>query len=438
MPATKSRIAMQPSTSVGDPLFSWLNPGIGLKHFVTLLYGGLVSIALIVFVNIGQPYVLLENLGIENAEGTLTGSLAVAAEITALLTVGYFGVLADRIGRKPLIAISAVVMAAGYSLLPMVGTIFALFLIRIFLAVGTTGQTSMITTIIHDYAAEKARGKMLALCGMLMGIGTVLMTAIVGNLPARYMAAGYDAITAGRFMHWIVGVICLISAGIFIVGFKGGTPVAKEQRLPQWELIKRGLIEAKRPRVALAYVASFVSRSDLVILGTFIVLWGTVAGREQGMDTASAVALGVKIFVITQMAGLLCSPVLGFFTDRINRVTGLAIGSFLGAVGYTSMYFVSDPGDPAYLPLFILLGIGQTACNLSAQALVGQEAPTETRGVIIGGFGICGTLGIIFSTWIGGIIFDLWSPSAPFVFVGILTWGVFFYALVLRKIAPGH
>ena len=233
MPATNATIAMQPSTSVGDPLFSWLNPGIGLKHFVTLLYGGLVSIALIVFVNIGQPYVLLENLGIENAEGTLTGSLAVAAEITALLTVGYFGVLADRVGRKPLIAISAVIMAVGYSLLPMVGTIFALFLIRIFLAVGTTGQTSMITTIIHDYAAERARGKMLALCGVLMGIGTVLMIAIVGNLPARYMAAGYDAITAGRFMHWIVGVICLISAGIFIAGFKGGTPVEKEQRLPQ-------------------------------------------------------------------------------------------------------------------------------------------------------------------------------------------------------------
>jgi len=438
MPAAISSITMKTSASIGDPAFRWLNPGIGVSHFVTLLYGGFVSIALIVFVNIGQPYVLLENLGIEKAEGTLTGALAVAAELTALLTVGYFGVLADRVGRKPLIAISALIMALGYALLPLVGTIFALFLIRIVLAVGTTGETSMITTIIHDYAAEKARGKMLATCGILMGIGTVLMTAIVGNLPARFIAAGYDAITAGQFMHWIVAAISLISAGVFFVGFKGGTPVAKEQRLPQWELIKRGLAEARRPRVALAYVASFVSRSDLVILGTFIVLWGTVAGREQGMDTAAAVALGVRIFVITQMAGLLCSPVLGFITDRINRVSGLAIGSLLGAVGYTSMWFVTDPGDPVFLPLFILLGIGQTGCNLSAQALVGQEAPKETRGVIIGGFGICGTLGIIFSTWIGGIIFDLWRPAAPFVFVGLLTWIVFFYSLVIRRIAPGN
>lgn len=437
MPAGISVKTMKTSAAVGDRSSAWLNPGIRLSHFVTLLYGGLVSIALIVFVNIGQPYILLENLGIEKAEGTLTGSLAVAAELTALLIVGYFGVLADRVGRKPLIAISALIMAVGYVLMPLVGTIFALFAVRIFLAVGTTGETSMITTIIHDYAAEKARGKMLALCGVLMGIGAVLMNAIVGNLPARFIAVGYDAITAGRFMHWIVAAISLVSAAVFFIGFKSGTPVAKEQRLPQWELIKRGLVEAKRPRVALAFVASFVSRSDLVILGTFIVLWGTVVGRDQGMDTAAAVALGVRLFVITQMAGLLCSPVLGFVTDRINRVSGLSIGSLLGAVGYTSMGFVTDPADPAFLPLFILLGIGQTACNLSAQALVGQEAPQETRGVIIGGFGICGTLGIIFSTWVGGIIFDLWQPSAPFVFVGILTWLVFFYALIIRQVAPG-
>jgi MFS family permease len=418
-------------------LSTWLRPGIATSHFATLLYGGFISIALIVFVNIGQPYVLLENLNITNAEGTLTGGLAVAAEITALLTIGYFGVLADRLGRKPLIAIGALIMGAAYVAMPLAQTIFFLFVVRVVLAVGTTAETSMITTILHDYAAEKARGKMLALVAVLMGIGAVLMNVIVGNLPGRFMTAGIDAISAGRYMHWIVAAICFVSAVIFYAGFKGGTPVEPEQRLGQIELVKRGLVEARRPRVALAYVASFVSRSDLVILGTFIVLWGTVAGRDQGMETASAVAQGVKIFAVTQMAGLLCSPVLGFFTDRINRVTGLAIGSLLGAVGYTSMYFVTDFGDPKFLPLFVLLGIGQTGCNLSAQALIGQESSDESRGVVIGGFGLCGTIGIIFSTWVGGIIFDVWMPSAPFVFVGFLTWLVFVYALVVRRVAPG-
>ncbi|MGI9308807.1 MAG: MFS transporter [Gammaproteobacteria bacterium] len=416
---------------------AWLKPDIRLSHFLTLLYGGFVSIGLIIFVNIGQPYLLIENLGMKSSEGTLTGTLAVVAEITALLSIGYIGVLADRIGRRPLIVFAAVVMGVGYFFMPLVTTIAALVVIRIILAVGTTAQTSMISTIVHDYSADNARGKMLASVGVLMGIGAVLMNVIVGNLPERFVAQGMDAITAGQYMHWIVVVLCMFSAIIFFFGFKPGTPVSAEERLPQLELIKRALAEARKPRIALAYTASFVSRSDLVILGTFIVLWGTVAGRDQGMDTAAAVASGVRLFAITQAAGLLCSPVLGYITDKINRVSGLAIGCLLGAVGYSSMWFVTDPGDPAFMPLFVLLGIGQTACNLSAQALIGQEAPAEARGVVIGGFGFAGTLGIIFSTWIGGVIFDLWMPSAPFVFVGGLTWIVFFYALGMRRVAPG-
>ena len=43
-------IPMNPSASANHSVSSWLNPGIGLAHFLTLLYGGFVSIALIVFV----------------------------------------------------------------------------------------------------------------------------------------------------------------------------------------------------------------------------------------------------------------------------------------------------------------------------------------------------------------------------------------------------
>ena len=97
------------------------------------------------------------------------------------------------------------------------------------------------------------------------------------------------------------------------------------------------------------------------------------------------------------------------------------------------MYFVTDPGAPAALPLLVLLGIGQTACNISAQALVGQEATDEIRGVVIGGYGICGTVGIIVSTWLGGIMFDAWAPAAPFVFVGALSALLCVFSLLVRR-----
>jgi MFS family permease len=419
-----------------DRLRSWLRPGVGAGNFLTLLYGSFVSIALVVFVNIGQPYVLLENLKIENAEGQVTGNLVMAAEIIVLLSIGYIGVLNDRIGRRPVIVAGTLIMALGYAVMPLATSLLFLLLVRIVLALGTTAETSTITTIMHDYAAERARGKVIALVGMLMGIGTVLMNVVVGNLPARFVAMDFDAVTAGQLMHWVVAAVCVLSALLFRLGFRPGTAVTPEQRLGQLELVRQGLIAARRPRIALSFVAAFVSRSDLVILGTFVVLWGTVAGRARGLDVATAVALGVKVFAITQTAGLLSAPLLGALTDRVNRVTGLAICSALGAAGYLSMAFVTDPAESRFLPLMLLLGVGQTACNMGAQALVGQEAADEIRGVVIGGFGFCGTIGIIVSTWIGGILFDLWAPPAPFVFVGVLTGLVCLLSLYVRYQHP--
>ena len=38
----------------------------------------------------------------------------------------------------------------------------------------------------------------------------------------------------------------------------------------------------------MAYFAAFVARSDLVILGTFVVLWGVASGVDAGLETSEA------------------------------------------------------------------------------------------------------------------------------------------------------
>ena len=120
-----------------------------------------------------------------------------AAEIVTLLTVGYVGVLNDRIGRKPLMVGGMLIMALAYAAMPLAGTVLFLFVVRIVLAAGTTAEANTLTTIIHDYAAEQARGKLLAWTGVLMGIGAVLMNVVVGNLPERFMAPGLRRATGG-------------------------------------------------------------------------------------------------------------------------------------------------------------------------------------------------------------------------------------------------
>ena len=53
----------------------------------------------------------------------------------------------------------------------------------------------------------------------------------------------------------------------------------------------------------------------------FLVLWGTIAGRAQGLDTPSAIGRATMLFVTAQAASLLWAPVMGFIMDRIIMPT---------------------------------------------------------------------------------------------------------------------
>ena len=255
---------------------------------------------------------------------------------------------------------------------------------------------------------------------------------MIGTIPSSLVADGVEETTAWQYTHWIVAAICFFSAIILATGLKGGTPVRKENRGSIKELFIRGFSEAKKPRTGFAYGSAFVARSDLVIIGTFTLLWASSAGREAGLSQAESLARGGMLFGITQIAGLIWAPFWGMILDRFNRIACLTFGALISCIGSVLLILVSDPFSNAYLPLFMLMGIGQISCFFASQALIGQEAPVEARGAVIGAFGFCGALGILFFTGTGGVLFDIWTYAGPFVFVGAATgllvpWGLIVY-----------
>ncbi len=235
----------------------------------------------------------------------------------------------------------------------------------------------------------------------------------------------------------MITAICVVSALILARGLKGGTPAAAEQRPGIRELLQSGYRRARNPRIALAYASAFVARSDLVVLGTFTVLWGSTAGIAAGLDSGEAVAAGRRIFVTSQMAALLWAFVIGFMLDRFNRVTGLLVCMTLASAGYLGMGLVDDPLARAAVPLFALLGVGQISAFFGATALIGKEAPQVERGSVIGMFNLSGAIGIMFSAFLGGNLFDKVAPSAPFVMIGFMNLAVVIAAAVVRWRAPG-
>jgi MFS family permease len=84
------------------------------------------------------------------------------------------------------------------------------------------------------------------------------------------------------------------------------------------------------------------------------------------------------------------------------------------------------------LPLFALLGIGQSSTLIGGQSLIAKIAPVDIRGSVIGVFGFFGAIGMMLTSLAGGRMFDGIGPWAPFVAVGILQGLLFVVAFLLR------
>lgn len=382
-------------------------------------------------------------------QGRVTGNLVIITEIVQVLVFGIAGVIADRIGRRDVAAGGIAIMGLAYALYPFAESIPELMVYRAIYALGLGAAAGMVGTLIADYSADRTRGKFVALGGVFNGIGVVVITVLFGTRAApALVAAGFEPLAASQITHAIVAAACLISALIFYLGLKQGTPGAKEERPPVKELIVGGVTEALRnPRIALGYCCAFVARSDQVVLGTFTVLWGAkVAMDRLGLDFATASGKGAVIFGLTGVASLLWLPVLGFVMDKVNRVTGVIFCMASAALGYGLTYFVDEPSmfTTSGFPLsgqatllFVLLGMGQIGAFMGATLLISHEAPRLKRGVVVGMFNIWGGIGIFVSVAIGGRLFDSIGGFAPFVLIGALNAVVAVLAILVRVMSPG-
>jgi MFS family permease len=437
VPAARVSVAMTKNTDTDQstvvPLHIgpiWLQPGVTKGHVGTLWVGCFFGIALMTFIGVSQPYILTEHLRIPfDQQGQLAGNLSFFNELVVLALVGTVGAMSDKLGRKAVYSAGFVLMGAGYFLYPLATTPEQLIVFRMIFAAGAACNTAMLSAVANHYPQDKSRGRLLAACFMLNGLGLVLVLRPMSGLPEWFSAQGVDPIWAGRYSLWIITGLCLTVATVLAIGLKPGSPSQVSKREGILATARIGLQAARKPRIALAYVAAFVSRGDLAVVSTFFTLWLVQEGIGRGMSTAEALGRATLFYVVIQAFALPWAAISGYLLDRMNRILGLIIAMFLAAIGYFSLAVIDDPlGMEMYLGA-ALVGMGEMNANLAAMSLIGQEAPERGRGAVIGVYSFCGALGILTVAKVGGYLFDNWSPIGPFMFVAVGNCLVFALAI---------
>lgn len=411
-----------------------LKPGLSRLNGATILYASITGIPFLVVINFIQPYILTAMLDIPTEQhGSISGYLAIVHEIIMIMLTGPAGALSDRIGRRRVTTVGFILAATGLMIYPWASSITGLIFIRCLYAVGAAGLVSGISVFLADYPQEKSRGKLIAMAGILNGVGIIILTAISGNLPKWLVAAGFAQIPAGRIAMAIIGMTGVISGLIIYFGFKGGDRgTHAPSNLPLLKLLQQGFGAARNPRIAVAYASAFAARGDVVVIGTYVSLWGTQAGIANGMLEENALARSWAIFGVIQIAALIASPIIGIINDRINRVTALIIGMGLATSGYVLFGLQASPFGDSAMGIAFVLGIGQISAILAGTTLVGQEADPKITGATIGVWNFCGAVGTMIGSMLGGLLFDWWRPGAPFLLMGGLNLLVMISAIVVR------
>jgi len=415
----------------------WFVPGYSPKAIITVLYASFASLAMLTLVNFIQPYLFQEVLKIPlDQQGKLTGSLAALQEIIIILVIGLTGAASDKIGRKILFSLGFILLAAGYFIYPYADSTLKLFLFRGIVAIGAAMIPVMLSACLVDTIQEISRGKWFALSSIFNGLGVLFMGTVLGQMPRRFEELGFNAPEAAKYTFWIATAICLMTAILLHLGLKSGPPPEVKKK-PQ--IIKNfilGLSEARRnSRIALAYASAFIARGDLVVVGTFFSLWFVQIGAQQQIPTGQAMAKAGLLFgAVIQVSALSWAFIMGIICDRLDRVTAVALAFGIASVGYLTLGSIQDPFSAGTIIILgcVITGMGEISAVISSMALVGEEAPPNYRGAVVGVFNKTGAIGIIAATTIGGLLVDTIKPNAPFTMMGIFNLIICLVAIFVR------
>ncbi len=141
-----------------------LMPGISRGNAITKLYASGITIAALTGMALLQGYILTEHLEIpRRAQGTVSGDLSFWTEIVMLMFFIPFGVLADRIGRRPVYVLGIVLVGSSWALYPTATSLMELTFYRMLYAIGVAAATGTLSTMVNDYPTNSSRGKYIGL-----------------------------------------------------------------------------------------------------------------------------------------------------------------------------------------------------------------------------------------------------------------------------------
>ena len=335
-------------------------------------------------------------------------------------------VLADRIGRRPVLIGATLFFALAMLATPLVTTIPALLTLRFITGLGLGCIMPNAMALVGEFSSTTHRVKrmMLVSCGFTLG-------AALGGFISAALIPSYG----WRAVSWVGGTVPLLLAFAmlaklpeslqflvlkgrheralrWLTRFDPSLPISPNTRLvvrekaasgaPVAELFRAG----RTPVTLILWAISFMNLIDLYFLSN----WLPTVMHEAGYTPATAVIVGT----VLQTGGVVGTLLLGWFIERFGFVRVLFV-CFVAATLTVGMIGMVAQTLPWLLAVVFAGGFCVVGGQPAVNALAGHFYPTSLRSTGIGWSLGIGRIGSVIGPLVGGQLIALnWSNAALF------------------------
>lgn len=341
------------------------------------------------------PVLALYAADFEHSSPALIGlALGVYGLSQALLQVP-FGMLSDRIGRKPVIYGGLVLFGVGSVIAGLASSIWGVILGRALQGSGAIAST--VLALLSDLTRDEHRTKAMAFIGMSIGLTFAAALLIGPWVSVSFGIRGIFWLTAGLAVGGIAIMAWLVPAATHATGFNGNTSAAL--RFVGRVLGDRELLRLNFGIFALHFIltASFVALPLLL------------------RDTLNLqVQQHAWVYLATLGGSFVAMVPLIIYAERNQKVVPVFLSAIaMVALAALTIATAGSRGMPLVGAMFIFfMGFNLLEANLPS--LVSKKAFPAGKGTAMGVYSTFQFLGAFLGGAIGGVMMGAVGSSGVF------------------------
>ncbi len=323
-----------------------------------------------------------------------------AGNVGLLLGSLCFGLMGDRLGRKPVL-LSCVAGFGIFSLLSaLVSSPFQLAALRLLTGLGLGGGIPLAIALVSDFSPPLKQGR------------TVILTS--AGIPIGITAGGFLASQLVRGFGWpaifmVGGILPLAIAPLLALYLPESlVPTARPRRKSRVAALFR---DGLAPSTALLWSINFLNLLSIY----FILLWLPAILHDTGLSSSWAIFVTTMYGVGVILGALLTAPLV----DRAGVERVLTCVLAFGALCVLSIGLL----DLSLWALAVVIcgaGAGIGGCQAGINSLSGSIYPAAIRSTGAGWALGAGRVGTIVSPLLGGTLLALgWRAQAIFIALSV-------------------